>query len=45
MNAAELYRILMASQAYLAPRSSLSLHARLISHLSPTKSQKGQATT
>jgi hypothetical protein len=45
MNEAELYRILMASQAELAPCSSRSLRASQISHLSPTKSQKGQATT
>jgi len=42
MKDAELNRILTATQAHLAPRSSLSLHARLISHLSLIKSQKGQ---
>jgi hypothetical protein len=45
MKEAELNRILTASQAQPAPHSSLSLHARLISHRSPAKSQKGQATT
>jgi hypothetical protein len=45
MNEAELYRILMASQAELAPCSSRSLRASQISHLSPAKSKKGQATT
>ena len=45
MKAAELNRILTASQAHPAPYSSLSLRASQISHLSPAKSQKGQATT
>jgi hypothetical protein len=45
MKAAELNRILSASQAHPALYSSLSLPARLISHRSPTKSQMGQATT
>ena len=44
MKDAELNRILSASQAQPAPYSSLSLRAKLISHRSPTKSQKGQAT-
>jgi hypothetical protein len=45
MKEAELHRILPASPAHPAPHSSLSLHARQISHRSPTKSKKGQATT
>jgi hypothetical protein len=44
MKEAELYRILMASQAELAPCSSLSSRASQISHLSPAKSKKAQAT-
>jgi hypothetical protein len=49
MKEAELYRILMASQAELAPCSSRSLRARLIFQDCPqgllsTRHQKGQAT-
>jgi hypothetical protein len=44
MKDAELNRILTASPAQPAPYPSLNLHARLISHRSPTKSKKGQAT-
>jgi len=44
MKEAELNRILTATQAHPAPRSSLSLRASQISHRPPTKSQKGQAT-
>jgi hypothetical protein len=45
MKDAELNRILTATQAHPAPHSPLNLHARLISHRSPTKPKKGQATT
>jgi hypothetical protein len=45
MKEAEPNRILTATQAHPAPCSYLSLRARLISHRSPTKSKKGQATT
>jgi hypothetical protein len=45
MKEAELNRILTPSQAQPAPYPSLNLRARLISHRTPTKSQKGQATT
>jgi hypothetical protein len=45
MKDAELNRILTATQAHPAPYPSLNLRASLISHLSPTKSKKGQATT
>jgi len=45
MKEAELNRILTATQAQPAPHSPLSLRASLISHRSPTKSKKGQATT
>ena len=45
MKASELNRILTATQAAPAPYPSLSLRASQISHRSPTKSKKGQATT
>jgi hypothetical protein len=45
MKAAELNRILTATQANPAPCLSRSLRARLIFQGFPTKSQKGQATT
>ena len=45
MKDAELNRIRTASQAQPAPYSPLSLRARLISHRTPTKSQKAQALT
>jgi len=45
MNESELHRILTATQPQPAPYPSLSLRASQISHRSPTKSQKGQATT
>jgi len=45
MKAAELNRILTATQAQPAPYSSLTSRPRLISHRPPTKPQKGQATT
>jgi len=44
MKEAELNRIRRASQAELAPCSSLSLRARVIFQDCPTKSKKGQAT-
>jgi hypothetical protein len=45
MYAAELNRILTASQAHPAPYSSRTSRASQISHRPPTKSQMGQATT
>ena len=44
MKEAELNRILTASQAHPAPYLCRTSRASQISHCSPTKSQKGQAT-
>jgi len=44
MKEPELNRILTASPVHPAPYLSLNLLASLISHRTPTKSQKGQAT-